>query len=146
MMSTIDLHKCGEGHVFFANYSLNLPYIYPIFSLKKKSYFPIWFWSKVAWHPGGYILSSLMIDKIMRFAWLTTWCVVVDLLFSLHSLTSHHIILNMPLIVSITYKTKLSFIFRWIKKFESLVLIVYYYSRFFYRLVNNNNDVNYWLT
>jgi hypothetical protein len=29
----------GGGHVFFAKYTLNLPYIYPIFSLKKNPIF-----------------------------------------------------------------------------------------------------------
>jgi hypothetical protein len=32
--------KGGGGHIFFANYTLNLPFIYPIFS-SKKILFPI---------------------------------------------------------------------------------------------------------
>ena len=41
----------GGGHVFFVLYTLNLPYIiFILYFHPKNSYFPIKFWSKVAWH------------------------------------------------------------------------------------------------
>ena len=43
----------GGCHIIFAKFTLNLPYIF----LPKKSYFPIYFLSRVAWHPETIVLS-----------------------------------------------------------------------------------------
>ena len=47
-------YRGGGGHIFYAKFTINLPYIYPIFSQKN----PIFLkekW-KVAWHPVKFII------------------------------------------------------------------------------------------
>jgi len=50
-----------EAMYFFAKYILNLPYIYPIFSLKK-SYFPIQFFVKSGLTPCYFIICCWLMD------------------------------------------------------------------------------------